>query len=116
MNSYHKGLWSEFVAAVYLWVHGYRVRAWRYKTPHGEIDLIASRGKTIVFVEVKVRPNLHTSLEAIRPASLPRLRRAAEHYLNRFSHQAWVTQRFDLIAVAPPWHIRHLDNILVQGS
>lgn len=119
MNNYYKGLWAEVIAAGYLVLRGYRIRSWRYKTSVGEIDLVVSRGRTLVFVEVKVRPTLDVGSEAILPQSHPRLMRAGDHYLNRLGGKQrgyFENIRFDLIAIAPPFYIRHLDNILVAGS
>lgn len=117
MNSYNKGLWSEWFAALYLMGKGFRIRARRYKTPVGEIDIIASTGRTLVFIEVKTRPNINEALEAISPRSRPRLIRAAKYYLAAHAPaQPWETLRFDLIALAPPFHMRHLDNIFPQAA
>jgi putative endonuclease len=119
MNNYYKGLWAEMIAAGYLILHGYRIRSWRYKTAVGEIDLVVSRGRTLVFVEVKARPTLDQGTGAIRPGSHARLMRAGDHYLNRLGPRQsgyFENIRFDLIAVAPPFHIRHLDNVLMSGS
>lgn len=116
-TNYAKGLWAEGVAAAYLMVRGYRLRAWRHKTPVGEIDLVVSRGGRFVFVEVKARPNIDQGLMAIRQTSYPRLQRAAQHYLQRYARAGGVVPecRFDLIVVTPPCRIKHLDNIMLYG-
>lgn len=118
MNSYTKGLWAEWVAALYMMLRGYRFRAWRYKTPVGEIDLVMSRGRQIVFVEVKARAKIDDGVGAIRTASYSRLQRAAEHYLTRYARGRTDAPecRFDLVVVAPPCRIKHLDNIMLYGS
>lgn len=119
MNNYYKGLWAEIAAAGYMILQGYRLRAWRYKTPMGEMDLVMSRGRTLVFIEVKVRPTLDQGQGAIRAHSHPRLVRAGQHYLSRLTPKMrdyFKTIRFDLIAIAPPCRIRHLDNIMIAGS
>ena len=116
-TTYKKGLWAEGVAAVYLMIKGYRIKAWRYKTAVGEIDLIARRGRVLVFVEVKARPDIATGVAAIRPASYARLQRAAEHYMARYHTQVQgFDTRFDLVVVAPPCRIKHLDNVILYGS
>ena len=56
------------MAAAALLAQGYRILARRVRTPHGEIDLIAVRGRRLAFVEVKRR--------ATRPRPRPRSRRA----------------------------------------
>lgn len=49
----HRGEWW---AALFLQLQLYRIRDRRYKAPVGEIDLVAERWGTIVFVEVGTRP------------------------------------------------------------
>ena len=50
-----QGRRGEVLAAWYLRLTGWRILAHRLKTPRGEIDLIARRGRTVIFVEVKWR-------------------------------------------------------------
>ena len=116
MTSYTRGLLAEGIAFFYLWAKGYRLRAWRYKTPVGEIDLIMTRGRTLVFIEVKLRPKIDDAISAIPPAAYRRLRAAAAHYTARSPFFSGYNRRFDLIALAPPVTIRHLDNIDIGGA
>ena len=101
MNTYYSGLFAEFRARMFLRWHGYKILKSRYvtgrNTNRAEIDIIAKHKNTIVFVEVKERPNLQTAWDAITPAQIKRLRSAAEGYLikNRWMGDA----RFDVIAV-----------------
>lgn len=115
-SNYRRGIMAEILAGGWLWLKGYRLRAWRYKTPVGEIDLVVTRGKILVFVEVKERPALDEGVAAIRPASFARLRRAAAQYLARHPRFSGYDQRFDLVAVARGGRIRHLDNIDLGSS
>jgi putative endonuclease len=55
VRAYRHGLFAETVAALLLRLKGHRIIARRYKTPVGEIDLVALRGKRLAFVEVKQR-------------------------------------------------------------
>ena len=50
-----RGRRAENIAAMFLRLKGYTILDRRCRTPFGEIDIIARRGKTIVFVEVKAR-------------------------------------------------------------
>ena len=100
-TSYTTGLYSEFLARMYLRMHGYSILKSRYitgkKTGRAEIDIIAQRKNTIVFVEVKARKNLSTAWDAITPGQSVRLRRAAETFL---MNKHWMGDaRFDVIAV-----------------
>ena len=50
-----RGRRGEGFASLWLRLQGWRVLARRVKTPRGEIDLIARRGHTLAFIEVKWR-------------------------------------------------------------
>lgn len=100
-TSYQVGLWSEFLARMYLRMHGYRILKSRYvtgkNTNRAEIDIIAKRKNIIVFVEVKARKTIESAWDAITPTQSVRLRRAAETYLIQ-NH--WMGgARFDVIIV-----------------
>lgn len=100
-NTYRAGLHAEFIARMYLRLHGFRILHSRYitgrNTHRAEIDIIARRGNLIIFVEVKNRPTLTHAWSAITPAQSARLRRAGETYL---MHSRWSGDaRFDVIAV-----------------
>ncbi|MBI4031378.1 MAG: YraN family protein [Proteobacteria bacterium] len=109
-ESYKFGLLAETAAAVFLMAKGYRILARRYKTPVGEVDLIARRGKTVAFVEVKARRRGADALSSVTPWMQDRISRAAQYYISRNSSFAGCELRFDLIAFAPPFFLRHLDN------
>ena len=109
MNSYKTGLFSEWVARVFLMMHGFRIISNRYttgrNTNRAEIDIIAKRGNLIIFVEVKHRKTLHAAWGAISNPQIRRLRLAAETFLLK---KRWTGEaRFDVIAV----HGLHIDWI-----
>lgn len=108
-TAHARGLLAESVAAWILRLKGYRILARRYKTPVGEVDIIARRGKTTVFVEVKARAAMDDALQSISPQSRARITRAAEHFLAMGGGGANVL-RFDVIALAPPLSWRHIRN------
>jgi putative endonuclease len=58
VRAYRHGLLAETIAALLLRLKGHRIIARRYKTPVGEIDLVALKGKRLAFVEVKQRKTL----------------------------------------------------------
>lgn len=112
-TSYTKGLFSEFIARQYLRLHGFKILKSRYitgrNTNRAEIDIIAQRGNLIVFIEVKNRPTIGAGLDAISPAQIRRLRRAAETYL---SQRHWTGDaRFDAIVLCK-FHIYWLKNCI----
>ena len=102
------GRWAETIAAWSLRLRGYRVVARRYRTPLGEIDLVARRGRLLAFVEVKARADLEQALEALGPRQRERTARAAELFLLHHPRHAGCTLRFDLIAIRPWQPPRHL--------
>ena len=111
MNSYKTGLFSEWVARVFLILHGFRIISNRYitgrNTNRAEIDIIAKRGNLIIFVEVKHRKTIHAAWGAISNAQINRLRLAAETFLMK---KQWSGDaRFDVIAIYG-WHISWIKN------
>lgn len=101
MNTYQTGLFSEFLARMYLRCHGFRIVKSRYitgrNTGRAEIDIIARRGNLLIFVEVKCRPSITTGWDAITSSQSVRLRRAAENYI---AQTGWMGDaRFDVIII-----------------
>lgn len=111
MTNHRTGLRAEKLAAWFLRAKGYRILARRYKTPVGEIDLIATRGKTMVFIEVKARGTMTRALESVQPRQAARIIRAAEYYM-AVQHSQNIALRFDVIAIRPPFRLRHLQNVI----
>ena len=97
---------AERAAAIYLALKGYRILARRFRSPAGEIDLIARRGRLVVYVEVKARTG---EAAVIRERQRRRIRRAAEHFLKLRPELASREQRFDAILIRPwalPAHLK----------
>ena len=100
---------AEVWAAFYLRLLGWRILARRLKTPRGEIDLIARRGRTIAFVEVKWRKGRCDLDQAIDSYRLRRVAEAAQAVAHRFLRGA-DNARIDVLLLAPwrlPRHITH---------
>ncbi len=100
------GRWAEAAAALYLRLKGYRILARRYRMTGGEIDLIVRKFDSIVFVEVKMRPDLATALTAIDAAKCRRISRAGRHWLAANPWAARLTLRGDALCLAP-WQWPH---------
>lgn len=103
-----RGRRAETLAAWLLRAKGYRILAQRFRVAAGEIDLIARRGRTIAFVEVKARADRTAALEAVSPQQRRRIAAAAEGWLARHGDAADSTLRFDVVAVLPgrlPTHL-----------
>ncbi len=101
---------SEWLAALALMARGYRILERRHKTPLGEIDLIARRGKRLAFVEVKARRTLEDCHAAITPRAAARIRRAATLWLGRKPQYHGHDQGFDVVFVLPRRWPRHIED------
>jgi len=109
-KAYRAGLRAETLCAWILRFKGYRILAQRFRSGTGEIDLIAKRGSTIVFVEVKQRSSLEVAKHAIDPRAQARIRRTAESYLARANIGSNVQGRFDAMLVLPGLRVKHIKN------
>jgi putative endonuclease len=108
--AFRLGISAESRAAMFLIAKGYRILARRFKTPLGEIDIVARRRRTLVFVEVKARERADAAAEAVTGRGQQRIVAAAELWLARNPADAGREIRFDVILVTPgsiPQHIRN---------
>jgi putative endonuclease len=103
----HRG---EALAALFLQAMLYRIRERRYKTPVGEIDIVAEKAGTIVFVEVKARSANADEFLTFGSINHKRIARAAQFWLSHHPAEAGKDFRFDVILLAPGRWPRHLKN------
>ncbi len=101
---------AETFAAWFLRLKFYAVLAQRYKTPVGEIDLIARRFGVTVFVEVKARSNAASEAEAFAAVNQRRILAAANYWRAKHPSKADGDMRFDIIFLAPRQWPRHVIN------
>ena len=96
------GAWGESVAAAYLRKKRYKLIATGYRCRFGEIDLIVSNRKQLVFVEVKLRKtdSFAQAHEFVDHNKQNRLRTTAEMYLSQ--NPTRLTPRFDVIEIYAP--------------
>lgn len=106
--AFKTGLSAESRAAAYLVAKGYRIMARRFRSGVGEIDIIARRRNTIVFVEVKARANLDDAAYAVTAHQQARIVAAAEAWIAAHPQHAQSEFRFDAMLVAPGKLPRHL--------
>ncbi|MBW8903049.1 MAG: YraN family protein [Bradyrhizobium sp.] len=102
------GLSAESRAAAFLVAKGYRILARRWRSPVGEIDIVARRRKTLIFVEVKARERLDDAAEAVIGRQQRRIIAAAEAWLAAHPDDVNNDIRFDVMLVAPKSLPRHL--------
>ena len=108
-NTYQKGLLAEALCAWILRLKGYRILERRFRCRFGEIDIIAKRFSTLVFVEVKARPNLQSAVEAICGRQQKRIEQTAQFYISHRRREFFLTTRFDVMVVKNwcwPLHLR----------
>lgn len=105
-----RGRRSEWLAALWLMLKGYRILGLRYRTPVGEIDIIARKGSLVVFVEVKARHSERAAVDAVPVSAHRRIRAAADMWLARQPDPSTVSQRFDIVAVLPGRFPRHVPD------
>jgi putative endonuclease len=113
VDAFQRGLSAESRAALFLMAKAYRIPARRWKTPFGEIDIIARRRAVVVFVEVKARGNVDEAVEAVTERTKRRVTAAAELWLARHPQQANGEIRFDVIVVTPGKMPRHIVNAFI---
>jgi len=109
------GRWAEDLVALYLRCCGYKIISKRKKTPFGEIDLIARKGKMIVFIEVKYRKRKEALMDSLTPKAQARITKAADYIISRTPAFQALGQRFDLVFTAPLGplplgYIRHMKD------
>jgi putative endonuclease len=109
-TAYSFGLKAESLAVAFLTLNNYEILKKRYRTPYGEIDIIARSDRMIVCVEVKARHTLSAGMHAIGHQQRKRIMNAYLHFIQTHLEYANDPVRFDVIVCAPnskPLHIQH---------
>lgn len=103
---------AETLACWLLRLKGYLILERRYKTRHGEIDIIAKKRNVIVMAEVKQRSTSKNLHESVSFENTRRIMDAAEIFLNgtRKFHRADYELRFGIIHIIGRWKIRHIKD------
>jgi putative endonuclease len=107
VKAFRLGLSAESRAVKLLVTKAYRIEARRWKTPFGEIDIVARR-RTLAFVEVKARGTYDEAAEAVTAHNKQRIIGAAEFWLASHPEDAHAEIRFDVILVVPGKMPRHI--------
>jgi putative endonuclease len=107
--AFRRGHARERRAVWWLRLKGYRILAINWRSPVGEIDLIARRGAYLAVIEVKQRADTDTATWSLAPGQMKRLARAAALFMAQRPDCARLTVRFDLIAfgaLGRPIHLK----------
>jgi len=101
---------AERLAALWLQLKGWKILGRRVRTPVGEVDLVARRGRIVAFVEVKARATAQDAAFALDEWRLRRVAAAAEALAHRYT-RAGDDIRLDAVFIVPRRLPRHLANI-----
>ncbi len=105
-----RGHLAEHAAAWLLRLKGFRIIERRAQTTKGEIDIIAGRGKLLIFAEVKARATHDLALEAVSKRQAKRTIDAAQIWITRNASAQDYDCRFDIITVSPYLMPQHVAN------
>ena len=109
-TNHRAGLMAEALSRLSLRLRGYRIVASRYRSPRGEIDILAAHGSVLAVVEVKTRGQMDDALAAVSPRQWARLYDAANDFLAHAPRFSRHTLRFDMMAVGSHSWPRHIPD------
>lgn len=110
-----RGEQAEALAAAFVEERGLHIVARNYRCRHGELDLVARDGDTLVFIEVRRRTgnSFGGAAASINAAKRQKLLKAARHYLAELS--APPACRFDAVLLTgEPPRIEWLHNVIEE--
>jgi putative endonuclease len=106
--AFRTGLSAESRAAAFLVAKGFRILARRWKSPVGEIDIIARRRSLLIFVEVKARERQDDAAWSVTERQRARIVAAAQVWLAQNPDDRIRDIRLDAVLVAPGRMPRHI--------
>ncbi len=107
-KAYNFGLLAEFAVRCFLRLKLYNIIEKRYRCKFGEIDIIAQKGRTIIFVEVKARKD--GQYEVLTNYQKGRINRSASWFLSKNSRFNRYNARFDMMLVSKYLLPKHVKN------
>ena len=105
-----RGHRAETAALILLRLKGYHLLARRFKSHHGEIDLIMRKGQTTAFIEVKARATTDAAITSVTTYQSKRISAAAGLWMLRDAKAAAGFCRFDIVAVNAYLWPTHIAN------
>ncbi len=108
--AFHGGMAAEEAVARHYERTGHEIAARRWRSPAGEIDLIARKDGGVVFVEVKRARDVARAAERLGPRQVGRILQAAEHFLAGEPAGADSPSRIDVALVDGTGRIEVIEN------
>ena len=119
ITPYNSGKFAEFMCRFYMRIKGYKIICKNYRakrkgrrTPFGELDFIALKGKRIVFCEVKKRKNDNAFLKALSYEQQKRIINGGINFLKQNKQYANYSFSFDVFFVKFPFSIKRIQNAI----
>ena len=109
-TSHHTGLATEKICRLALRLKFYRILAEPYKTPMGEIDIIAARGNMVVAIEVKARATRSEATAVISEQQCARITHALQDFVMRNPRFSRTDPHFDVMLSTPRRWPQHIKN------
>jgi len=115
MNLEHNkrlGQSGENSATDFLLSNGYKIITRNYHSAYGELDIIASKDDTIVFIEVKTRSsNTEAALNSVSVSKQTKLKKTASIFLSQHTSFELLATRFDVISIIHKNHKQQLNHL-----
>jgi putative endonuclease len=115
LNSFEKGVVSESNTVQKLISKGYTILGRRLRTKHGEIDILASRDKDLVAVEVKQRKTLESARSCITMRQMARISNAIMLLASQLGGQ-FESYRVDVVCFDAAGRSEHIENAFYIGD
>lgn len=108
-SNHASGVDAEELACQHLCKQGFSITHVRYKSKHGEIDIIAEKKNLLIFVEVKKRKSFGED-DPISTTQKKRIINTALHYLSVHSEKNELDMRFDSIMIDSTNKLSHIED------
>ena len=112
-----RGMDAERLAEWLLRLKLFRIIDRNYRIRDGELDIVARRGRLVVFVEVKARTSIYEGMESVSGRKQQRISRAARQWLSAHPWAMTCSLRADGIFLAPgrlPHHVPSLFTLTLD--
>ena len=109
LSNYEKGISSELCAQKILESKGYEILDQRLRTPYGEIDILARKGKDLVAVEVKQRKTLDVAKACIAPRQRRRIVNSLLYFVSN-TKEIFENYRVDVVCLDSVGRFEYIEN------